>query len=386
MSVLDVAIVGAGPYGMSVAAHLHKRGLQVLVFGQPMSFWSDNMPRGMRLRSPWVASNLSDPNGRFTLDAYRKQTGQQFGAPVPLQNFVSYCTWFAANTLSTIDTRRVRCIGRRHGLGYQLMLDDGDVVTTKRVVIAAGILPFARRLPILAGFSPQFSSHSSEHRDLSCFAGKRVLVIGAGQSAVESAALMHGVGAEVEVLVRRPSLIWLKHGPLLRNPVLGPLLYAWPDVGPAFVSHLVAHPHAFTAMPRRLQSRLAARSIRPAVAAWVEPDATGVKITCGTEVRKAERVGKIIRVQLSDGTARSVDHVFQATGYKVDISKYQVFSKDLLSQIPNVDGYPRLNHGFEAVPGLHIVGAPAAWSFGPLMRFVAGADFAARAVTRAIVH
>jgi hypothetical protein len=58
----------------------------------------------------------------------------------------------------------------------------------------------------------------------------------------------------------------------------------------------------------------------------------------------------------------------------------------LVRSLRLVDGYPVLTAGFEAsLPGLHFVGASAARSFGPLMRFVAGTGYAARALTRGIV-
>jgi hypothetical protein len=75
-----------------------------------------------------------------------------------------------------------------------------------------------------------------------------------------------------------------------------------------------------------------------------------------------------------------------ATGYRVDVRKYEFLSDSLLSAVRLNDGYPVLGTGFESsIPGLHFLGAPAAWSYGPLMRFVAGADFAARAVTQSVM-
>ena len=55
MNNYDVAVIGAGPYGLSVAAHLREQSLKVIVFGRPMSFWDRNMPVGMLLRSPLPA-------------------------------------------------------------------------------------------------------------------------------------------------------------------------------------------------------------------------------------------------------------------------------------------------------------------------------------------
>jgi cation diffusion facilitator CzcD-associated flavoprotein CzcO len=211
--------------------------------------------------------------------------------------------------------------------------------------------------------------------------------VGGGQSALESAALLHEVGAEVSVFIRESMVRFLRRHPWTHKGVLGRLLYAPADVGPAGVSQLVAAPNLFRRIPRQLQTRLATRSIRPAGAAWLEPRLQQVPILTSRWVESAVAVesGRRLRIQLNDGTDRQVDHLFQATGYQVDISKYPFLESRLLEKIRKVDGFPVLDDGFESsVSGLHFLGAPAAWSFGPLMRFVVGAEFASRVVTRRI--
>jgi FAD-dependent urate hydroxylase len=95
--------------------------------------------------------------------------------------------------------------------------------------------------------------------------------------------------------------------------------------------------------------------------------------------------GDRVKVRLDDGTDRVVDHILLGTGYKVDIKKYDFLAPELMKSIDTFDGFPRLGPGLESsVAGLHIVGAPAAWSFGPLMQFVSGAGYASRALSRCI--
>ena len=92
-------------------------------------------------------------------------------------------------------------------------------------------------------------------------------------------------------------------------------------------------------------------------------------------------------LRLDDGSVREYDLVLLATGYQVDVARYPFFARALLDRISSVRGYPVLTRHFEtSSPGLHIVGAPAAWTFGPLMRFVAGSDFASRRVAAAIAR
>lgn len=386
MTACDVAIVGAGPYGLSAAAHLRGiKGLAFKLFGQPMSFWKQHMPVGMFLRSPLEGSNLSDPQSRLTLKEYAKERGQLLVSPFPLENFVNYGAWFQQQVVPDIDMRKVTRI-QLDGGGFHLVLQDGETAKAKRVIVAGGIVPFARRLPQFESLPASLASHSCDHRDLSVFKGRDVMVIGGGQSALESAALLHELGSEVRVVSREPELWWTWQRPWLHTfKPLARLLYAPPDVGPAGISHLVAAPSWFRRLPRDAQVRWAQRSIRPAGAGWLKPRLQNVPILAGRSVAGATATNGKLKIRLDNGDEQSCDHLLMATGYQVDIAKYQFLTADVLDRISKVNGYPELNLGFESsVPGLHFLGAPAAWSFGPLMRFVAGANFATRALARYI--
>ena len=387
MTKCDVAIVGAGPYGLSTAAHLGAaNGLDICVFGQPMSFWEQHMPKRMLLRSPLAGSHLSDPSRNLTLQAYAGIAGNHLHYPLPLHRFIEYGRWFQTQAVPRIDQRRVSRV-EKNGGGLQLTLEDGERWKARRVIVAAGIEPFAWHPQEFKHLPRAAASHSCEHRDLSQFAGKKVVVIGGGQSALESAALLKEEGAEVELLVRAPFVRWLWRQKWFHTfkPVAR-LLYAPADVGQAGLSHLVARPNLFRRLPRPIQNRWARRAIRPAGAGWLKPRCESIRMTTGRVVNSAAMTGEQVTLRLSDGTERRVDHVLLATGYRVDISRYPFLSRGLLESIRRIGGYPWLDSGFQStVPGVHFLGAPAAWSFGPLMRFVAGADFASRAVARGIL-
>jgi cation diffusion facilitator CzcD-associated flavoprotein CzcO len=381
-SVCDVAIVGAGPYGLSAAARLRSAGgLEVQVFGEPMTFWSE-MPKGMLLRSTWDACHIGFPSGDLTLDAYQAACGRSFEKPVPLDVFVDYGRWFARTAVGDIDPRRVSNVERSGG-GFRLRLADGETVRARRVVVAAGIESFPARPRVFDGFSPALVTHASEHADLSAFAGRRVLVIGGGQSALESAALLHESGSQVEVIARKEELVWLRGGSIQRR--LGrykPLLYAQTDVGPAGLSRLVALPRLFTSLPRELQAKLAHRAIRPAGARWLVDRLAEVPLTTGRTVTSAHPTPTGIRVELSDGTQRTTDHVILGTGYKLDVTAYDFLPLELTAGLRLTSGYPILGPGLESsIPGLHFLGAPAAWSYGPTMRFVSGSWYASTQLT-----
>jgi lysine/ornithine N-monooxygenase len=380
----DVAVVGAGPYGISAAAHLRQRGeLDVHVFGDPMSFWRD-MPRGMLLRSAWDASNIAFLSGPLSLEAYQADTGKSFGPPVPLEDFVEYGQWVQERAVPDVDRRKVAHV-ERSGEGFLVTADDGEQLSARRVVVAAGIESFANRPEQFRDLSQDVVTHSSQHSDLAVFAGQNVLVVGGGQSALESAALLHEGGARVEVIMRRPSLTWL-HGGIYQRKLgrFKPLFYAPTDVGPLGMSRLLAVPEAFRLFPRGAQEKMARRAIRPAGAKWLQTRLVDVPITTGRSVRAA-RNGNGVEVELDDGTTRRGDHVILGTGYRVDVRGYDFLDEQLVSEIKAVNGYPVLGRGLESsVPGLHFMGAPAAWSFGPLMRFVSGTWWAGRSLARSI--
>lgn len=378
----DVAIVGAGPYGLAAAARLRALGdVNAMVFGEPMSFWA-GMPKGMLLRSAWDACHIGFPTGELTLDSYKVASGGEFGKPVPLEAFVEYGRWFQQMAVPDVDTRRVTNVKPGPG-GFQVLLDDGETVRAGRVVVAAGIEEFANRPVIFDDFPTELVTHASEHRDLRRFGGRRVLVLGGGQSALESAALLHEAGAEVEVIALEEPLIWLHGGTVQRRlGRLKPLFYAQTDVGPAGLSRLVAAPAIFRHLPRGMQTKIAHRAIRPAGARWLVDRLDQVPLTTGRAVVRAQASADGVHTTLDDGSERLADHVILGTGYRVDIANYGFLASDLVNAVTQVNGYPVLGKGLESsVPGLHFLGAPAAWSFGPIMRFVSGSWYASAQLT-----
>jgi FAD-dependent urate hydroxylase len=379
----DAIVVGAGPYGLAAAAHLGAAGANIRVFGSPMSFWTEQMPKGMLLRSPWGASHISDPTRSLTLDAYERTKDGPLSRPVPLGDFVAYGHWFRQQAIPEIDPRRVRRIDAL-GDGLRVTLDDGEALVSRRVLVATGIAPFVSRPAEFDGLPRDLATHSSEHADLSPFAGRRVAVVGGGQSAFECAVLLHESGAEVELLMRAPRIRWV--GRATRKGVLGHLMFHRTDVGPAFVSHLVARPRILRLQPRFVQRHALRRALAPGASLWLRPRSQGMAIATGRRIVAVGRAGDRVRLGLDDATTREVDHVLLATGYRVDVRRYPFLSESIVASIRSANGYPVLRDGLESsVPGLHFLGAPAAHSFGPLVRFVSGTEFAAGAVTRSIV-
>ena len=386
MSYCNVTVIGAGPYGLSATAYLKAAGIETRIFGDPMAFWEKQMPVGMFLRSNWGASHIADPERRLTLDAYRLSSGNHCSAPIPLDRFVDYGRWYQRQAVPNVERRTVVTVDT-DAAGFRVTLDDGEIFTSRRVIVATGIAQFVRRPAEFSAIPPELASHSSEHSDLTRFKGCRTVVIGGGQSALESAALLYEYGADVEVIVRQSEINWVGLHSWLHH--LGPissLLYSSRDVGPAGISRLVAMPHFFKGLPRRIQDKTAYRAIRPAGSAWLRPRLTDVPIALGCSVVACSVAGSQLRLKLDDGTDRVVDHALLATGYRVDMSRCEFLSQQLQSKLQTVEGYPVLKRGLESsIAGLHFLGKPAAWSFGPLLSFVSGTKFAARELAASIV-
>jgi len=373
----DAVIVGAGPYGLSNATYLKNRGLGIAVFGEPMSFWQDHMPAGMFLRSNWAASHISDPHKKFTLDRFKADTGRQFTNPTPLECFVEYGHWFQQNAVPEVQRRQVIAV-ERNGTGFNVTLDDGQRATSRRVIVATGIAPFPYIPPQLEGLPKSHVTHSSDHRDLSVFRGKQMLVVGGGQSGLDAARILSAHGAQAEVVAKEPKLNWVgEHVWLHKLGFLSWMMYSKFDVGPAGISRLVGFPNQFRKLPRMMQDRISKRAIRAAGTGWQRPQLSKVTITMGCQVTFAEISGGKVHLKLSNGTDRLVDHVIVATGYRVDSCRYQFFGPEIQQNLKTKKGYPVLARGLESsVPGLHFVGKPAAWSYGPLLNFISGSHFA----------
>ncbi|HTB93121.1 MAG TPA: FAD-dependent oxidoreductase [Candidatus Sulfotelmatobacter sp.] len=392
MTACDIAIIGAGPYGIAASAHLRTiKGLDVHTFGEPMVFWQRNMPKGMLLRSGWEASHIADPNQSLTLDIFRKETGKHFTTPVPLERFVNYGLWHQQRSVPDLDRRRIVAV-EPAARGFRLVLEDGESMLANRLVIAAGISSFTWRPAEFDNLPSALATHTSEHIDFERFRGREVLVIGGGQSALESAALLHETGVNVEIVARASEIRWLG-GIVSRTihrgfgPKISKLLYAPTDVGPAGISQIVARPDLVRRFSRPIQDWLRKRSIRPAGARWLVERLKDVPMHLGRTVVSATSKGERVKIRLDDGSERDFDHVFLGTGYRVDVSKYDFLTPKLAGSIARHQGYPRLTDGFEtSVPGLHILGAPAVWSFGPLMQFVVGTHYSGRALMQFVAR
>ena len=390
-SALEVAIVGAGPYGLSIAAHLQSRGIPFAIFGRPMEVWRQHMPQGMLLKSDGFASNLSDPNDNFTLKEFCQARGLPYDdtcIPVPLETFVNYGLAFQEKLVPDLNSRRVTNIERTPN-GFHLQVEDGMSFEARRVVVAVGISHFAYVPGLLSHLPKDLLTHSSAHHDCSEFRGRKVTIVGAGASAVDMAALMHESGVDVTLVARAPK-IRFHDGPAsgrrslwqrMRNPSSG--------LGPGWKSRIYTDaPGLFRHLPVDVRLRIVKNHLGPAPGWPMKARVQGkVPMLLGYSIAQAIALNGGVRLSLrsEDGNfhEHETEHVIAATGYKPDLRRLDFLDAAIRNEIRSLANAPTLSADFQSsVPGLYFVGIAAAYDFGPMMRFAYGSNYTARRVAR----
>lgn len=385
-STTEIAIVGAGPYGLSVAAHLRRHGRPFRIFGTPMHSWRSNMPAGMFLKSEGFASSLSEPARSYTLKHHCAQHGLTYGdyaVPVPLATFVGYGLAFQQRLVPEVEDTQVVDLDRTSA-GYRLRTGTGETVEAANVVVAVGISHFGHVPATLAHLPAELVSHSGRHRDLGVFAGRNVTVVGGGQSALETAALAAELGADVRVLVRKPSLVWNADPGEWRRPIRARIRHPMTGVGPGWRSYFYCNaPAAFHLLPERTRVRTVRTALGPAGSWWLKERVLGrVEVVTGHAVLGAQPDGDHVRLRLQREDGGQLDwtteHVIAATGYRVDLRRLPFLGEPLRASLRLVGQAPRLSPAFQSsAPGLYFVGLASAYSLGPMMRFVYGTDYTA---------
>lgn len=395
----EVAVIGAGPYGLAVSAHLRGAGLATRTFGRPMGAWRDNMPKGMFLKSAFLATSISGPGQGLSLSDYcdenRISEIDDFH-PIPIDVFVNYGLEFQKRLVKDVEQVGVSSVTPVSG-GFRITLANGESFAAARVVAAAGHVYFAYTPATLNGIGADkgkqpLLTHTGDHADFDSFAGKSVAVIGAGQSALESAVLLREAGAEVHLLVRGPELEW-GEPPASSDGLLRSIVKPKTPFGPGWSHFMFTRaPELISFMPASARLFLAHSTYGPSGGWWLRKRFEGqIEVQLDTVVEAAREAGGKAELNLRGGSGKSstliVDHVLAATGYKVDVDSLGFLDAGMRANVRRVPGArgPALSRSFESsVPGLYFVGLTGAATFGPLLRFVHGTEFAARTVARAL--
>lgn len=390
MTVPDnVTIIGAGPYGLSLAAHLRACGASFRIIGRPMENWLEKMPKGMLLKSAGFASTLYDPDRSFTLQRFCEDHGEPYcdlDYPIPLETFCSYGIAFQKRFAPDLEDEKLTAL-QRCPEGFELRTEGGKSFKSRRVILGVGIDYFRHVPESLAHLPAKLLSHSAEHHDLAKFAGRKVAVIGAGASATDMAILLHEAKAEVSLIARTQKITfggpWGGTSPTLWRRIRAPIS----PIGPGWRSALYSKaPWLFRYLPERMRARIIKSHLGPAGAWFMQKRAEPVPFLLGCRLGQARESGGRVQLELvaMDGGRQqvTVDHVIAATGYRIDVRRLPFLGRDILDQLRLVEYSPILSPNFESsVPGLYFVGPIAATCFGPVMRFAAGAHFTARRVS-----
>lgn len=382
---LQVAIIGAGPYGLSIAAHLRERGISFRIFGKPLHSWRAQMPKGMFLKSEGFASNLHDPQGAFTLARFCAEQGLAYAdmdEPVPLDTFTAYGAAFQQKFVSDLEDELVVALEQTPD-GFRLSLDNGETLDASHVVVAVGLNDF-RQIPAeLAALPANALSHSADHHDLGTFRGRDVTVIGGGSSALDIVAALRAAGAEPRLVARRGALRWnmpSQAHPWRWYPISG-LGGGWRN---AFFEHA---PMVFRHLPQETRLQIVRRWLGPAGGWPARKYVEQSPVMLGRRLHGAAWRGGRVELDLVGGDGRestvATDHVIAATGYKVDLRRLKFLDEKLGARVHTVENTPVLSPNFESsAAGLYFAGLASANSFGPVMRFLLGARYTARRLSQ----
>jgi FAD-dependent urate hydroxylase len=382
----DVAIVGAGPYGLSLAAHLRARGVNYRIFGEAMRFWL-NMPVGVNLKSLAFATNISVPKRGYSFPNWCRQHGLEDFEPCTMQSFSAYGLEMQKRFVPDVEEVLVTNVSLRSG-GFELALSSGERLHSRKVVVCTGLSDLAQIPDVLRELGPNYMRHTFDVSDYSEFQNKTVAVVGAGASAIEAAALVREAGGYSEVFVRGQEAVF--HG---RTPRVRPLWERIKDpmtvLGASRTSWILQQlPLIVYRLPRERRTRFVKRYLGPASPWWIQDRVLGkVPIHVRHEVVEASNANQRVQLKMRNGEGSlrnlEVDFVIAGTGYDVNVSRLKFLDPEILDRIHRTERAPTLNINFESsVPGLHFTGPLSMMCFGPLFRFVTGAEVTSRRLAR----
>ncbi|MGE0600115.1 MAG: NAD(P)-binding domain-containing protein [Dehalococcoidia bacterium] len=385
MESTDVVIIGAGPYGLSLASHLRSRGVDHVVIGTPMSAWRAMSP-GMYLKSFTWATSLPMAEKAATLPEYCRQNSIDPNEPVEIAAFADYGEALQSRFVPSLLATNVSSLRKEPG-GFNLTLDGGARLAAKRVVVATGLSGFEHVPESLSRLPSELIAHTAHVGDFSPYRGEKIAVIGRGQSALQAATLLHEHGAQ-PILLARADIDWHSRMPLhrsLRENIMKPQSTTGPGRRGWTLDHL---PMLMHYVPDSVRLEFTRSHLGPCGAWWLRDRfENNIEVRTGVSISDASISGQNIVLKIGTPSRNleelKVDRVIAGTGYIIDVDGLRFIEPNLRSAISRIERAPRLSRHFESsVSGLYFVGPSSAASFGTLFRFVAGVKSTVSVVSR----
>ena len=388
--MLSVAIVGAGPYGLSLAAHLNPLGVDYRIFGPCMEAWEKHMPPGMFLKSEGFASDIYAPGKGYRVVDFCQEEQipyEHIGLPVKRATFVEYGNEFQRRHVPSLEQAKIARIGKIQG-GFELETFAGERVEAKRVVLAVGISHFPYLPKVLQGPSRAAVSHTFHHGAFNEFRGKQVLVIGAGASAVNASVALNEAGAETSLMARASKVNFHARSPNHR-PWIDRITQPRSTIGIGWRSKAAVDlPLVFHALPEKLRHRVVQRHLGPAPGWFSQAGFEGhVTPHMSCQVQGVWEVGSRVRVRYTDadGATREMDtdHVVAGTGFQPLLKSLCFLDAKMAANVRTANETPDLDSNFgSSVEGLYMTGLASSNNFGPMCRFACGAEFTSKRLSR----
>jgi cation diffusion facilitator CzcD-associated flavoprotein CzcO len=377
---LPLLIIGAGPYGLTMAAYAQHKNIEYRAIGKTMDFWRSNMPKGMVLRS--ACDWHYDPFNQDTFERYLETQNLKpvDVEPLALDSYLSYVDWFVKQQRIEILPAWVQQLNYipDSSAFFEAVLQDGETLTARNVVLALGFRYFKNvPEPYSTMFPPGCFSHTCDLVDLAPFKGKRALIIGGRQSAFEWAALLNEQGADtISLSYRHPTPTFQQSDWSWVNPIVDAIIE-----DPSWFRRMTDEQKAqvnqrlWAEGRLKLEPWLAARITKDAVKLFPESQVTGCK-----ELPNGE-----LQVSLN-GSTLEIDHIILATGYKVNVEKVPLLTQgNILAQLETRNGFPVLDEHFQSnLPGLFFTSMCATQDFGPFFAFTAGIRTSAKLIGAAL--